>query len=127
VDFIDDVDLELAARRSVRDGLSQSTDIFDGVVGSSVDLLHIDGTGIGDALALLADPARFRRGSFDTVEGLGEDSSGCGLADSPSSGEEEGVGNPVREDRVLERLRDVFLTYDLIEGLRAKTASEDQI
>src|SRR5439155_27198238 len=124
VHFVDDVDLEAAPDRLVRDRLHEVPHLVDLGVRGAVDLEHVEGTSLADLAAvralvagLLADPAL-------AVERLREETRRRRLAHPPRPGEEEGVGDAARRDGGLERARHVLLADDLLEPLRSEPARE---
>ncbi len=108
--------------------MAELADLIDGVVGGTIDFddIHIFAT--GDRLAGVTSAAGIAiGGAVGTVDGLGEDAGGRGFSNAARAGEEEGMGDAVREDGVFEGLRDGFLAHEFIEGLGAITPGEDCI
>ncbi len=86
VDFVDDVDLLLAAHRRVADRLAQLADVVDAVVRRAVDLLHVDA--VPAVISRHASHASHGVGRRRVVAGqrLGEDARRGGLADAARAG-----------------------------------------
>ena len=66
--------------------------------------------------------ARGGRGALGAVEATGEDAGGRGLTATTRTGEQIGVIDPVLAQGSHEGLGHVFLTDDVLEGLRAIAA-----
>ena len=115
--FVDDVDLELAARRSVPDRVPKFAHFVDAAVAGAVDFQYVERTALGDLLTVVALVARFGRRTFHTVQCLGEDARGGSLADAARADEEVGVGQPVLFDGVLQRGGDMLLSNHVVELL----------
>ena len=89
--------------------------------------MHIDITANGDTFADLAVIAGGGLRRVRTVQGLGEDASRGGLADTACSREEVSMADSAGEDRVSERCRDVLLPDDFREALWTVTAGEHRV
>jgi hypothetical protein len=61
------------------------------------------------------------------VKRLGQNSGGRGLSRAPGSNEKVGVRKPALQNRVLERLRDMLLPYDVIKRLGAVFSGKDRV
>ena len=118
VNFVDDVNLVATASRAEADVLPEVADVVDLVVAGTVDLLHVDVLTLGDGLAAFAFAARRGRRAFFAVECFGENPGRTGLPRAARPGEEVGMGDAIRLERVDERLRDVFLADEFGELLR---------
>lgn len=72
--------------------------------------------------ARIAVPARRGRGALGTVEAARENTGRRGLAATAGTGEQIGVIDPVLAQGSHEGLGHMFLTDDILEGLRAIAA-----
>ena len=124
VHFVDDVDLEAAPDRLVRDRLHEVPHLVDLGVRGAVDLEHVEGTSLADLAAVRALVAGLLANPALAVERLREETRRRRLAHPPRPGEEEGVGDAARGDGGLERARHVLLPDDLVEPLGSETAGE---
>jgi hypothetical protein len=89
VHFVDDVDLEPALHRPVRDRLHQVAHLVDLRVRRAVDLEDVERDAVRDLLAGRALVAGIGRGPLFAVERLREDARRRGLADAARTAEEE--------------------------------------
>ena len=119
VDFVDDVDLELRRGGRVLAGLAQLAHLFHAVVAGAVDLEHVERPAFRDLLAPGIVVGEVNARSGRGVQTLGEDAGEGGLARAARAGEQIGVGDAARLDRVGQRACDVVLTHDVLETLRA--------
>ena len=133
VHLVDDVDLEAIARGAEAHALLEPAHLVDAVVAGAVDLLDVEVVPRGDLAARRALVARRRRGpgelavGADAVQALGEQARARRLADAANPREEERVRDPPARDGVRERPRDVVLSDQVLEGLRAVLASENEV
>ena len=63
----------------------------------------------------------------DTVQALGQEARARRFANPPHPSEEECMGDAPARNRACERSRDMVLTYEILEGLRAILAGKDQV
>jgi len=117
VDFVDDEDLESAARRKILDILPEFTDILDTGIGSTIDLENVRGITRCYLKAGRAGIAWLLSRPIFTLEGLGENSGRTGLPHTSSTREKKGMGNPAGLDSILQRPADMFLTDQITECL----------
>ena len=96
-------------------------------VGGRVDLHHVDRRARDEVLTGRAGAARLRTGARGARQRLGQEPGGGGLAHAAGSGEEIGVGDPARAERVAERARDRVLPDDRVELLRPPLPRQDLI
>ena len=106
--FVDDEDLEAPLGRPCVGHRVQLTDVVNPGGRGGVDLQHVEEPPLADADAGLADAARFGRGAAraigtDTVQPLGDDPRGRGLAHPAHPGHDESMRDPVRRKGVLQR------------------------
>ena len=132
VDFVDDVDLVARRNRRIAHRLDDLAHIVDAGVAGGVHLDHVDVAALGDRPARLTDPARVdRRPPLpvrpDTVQRLGDQPRGAGLADPAHPGHQERMRQPLARDRVGQRGDHRILPDQLRERLRAVLAREHAI
>ncbi|MCW0438786.1 hypothetical protein NB723_003750 [Xanthomonas sacchari] len=127
VHFVDQVDLELAARGHVLRVLDHFAHVVHAGVGRSVDLQQIDVAAGVDVQAGRALAARVGAGALLAVQRLGEDARDGGLADAAGAGEQERVVHPAAVQRVGERADHMLLPHQLGETLGAPLAGENEI
>ena len=132
VHFVDDVDLVAPGNRPIAHPLGQIADIVDAGAGRGVHLQHVDMAVIGNREALRALAAGVCRRApgavgSDAVEGARQDAGGRGLADPAHAGQDEGVGDPARRNRVRQGAHHRLLPDQLGEGRRSIFAGEDAI
>ena len=126
VHFVDDVDLVLALAGRVLDALEQvRPDLFDPVVGSAVDLQHVDAPAFRDFPAERAGVAGGYGGTADAVQGLGQDAGRGRLAHAAGSGEQIGMGDLAGLYGVFKRGGDVFLADYAVEFLGTPFSGRD--
>ena len=132
VNFVDDVDLVAPGDRPVAHPLGQLADVVDAGARSGVHLHHIDMAVVCDREALRALAARFCRRAAravgsDAIEGARQNAGRRRLADAAHAGQDEGVGDPPRRDRVRQGAHHRLLPDQLGEGRRPIFAGEDAI
>ena len=120
VDFVDDVDAVLAARRGEAGARDQVARVVDAAVRGAVDLDAVEVLAAEDRVA---DRVALGQRAV-AVEGAGEDARHRGLADAAGAAEEIRVRGAARGDGVLERARDRLLADDLAEVARAVAPGE---
>ena len=127
VHFVDQVDLELAARRHVLRVLDQFADVVHAGVGRGVDLQQVDVAAGVDRQAGLAFAAGFGAGPALAIQALGEDPGDGGLADAAGAGEQERVVDAAGFQRIGQRAHHVFLADQFGETPGAPLAGEHEI
>ena len=127
VHLVDDVDLHARARRRVAHALEHRLRLLDLRVRGGVDLDDVDRAPARDLLALLALAAGLGRGPLLAAQRLREDARRARLADAARAREQERVVDAVLLDGVRERARDVLLSHEVGEPLRAVLAREHEI
>ena len=123
VHFVDHEDLEAPLHRLVDRLLQQRLHLVHAAVGRRIELGVVDEAARIDVLARLAHTARRGRDAALpvrplAVERLGQDARHRGLADAARAGEQVGVMQPLRGQRVFERLHHMLLPHHFAEGLR---------
>ena len=86
------------------------------VVAGRVQLHHVGHAAVVDAPAEAAGVAGTAVHRLDAVHGLGQDAGAGGLPGAPGAHEEIGVAQVPGDDLLLEGLRDVGLSHDLVKG-----------
>ncbi len=130
VHFVNYVYFVAVARRQVAGRLAQRAHVVDAVVGSGVDLLHVHVDAGGDLGARRANAAGLRIGSRRqslAVQRPGQDARAGGLSAAARSGEEEGVRQPPRLERIDQRADDVLLPRQIGESLGAVLSRQDKV
>ena len=119
VRLVEDEDLEPVPGRGERRALAQVTRVVDAVVARSVDLDDVQAaTAAARELdARVARAARHRRRALGAVEAAREDPGRRRLAAASRTGEQVGVGDLVRAQRLQQGLGDVLLPDHLGEGV----------
>ena len=117
VDFVDDVDLELAAGGRVADRVPQFPNLFNTIIRCPIDLQHVERASLGDFLAVVALVARRDRGPLHAIQRLGENAGRRRLADAARAHEEIGVRQTVLTNGVLQRGGDMLLPHHVVELL----------
>ena len=129
VRFIEDVDLEAVARRTVAGPLAQLANFVDAAVGGRVNLNNINRVAGTDFRARIAYATGFRhrliRGT--AIQRHGQNPSHGGLADATMSAEDVPVSAASLGDGVLESTGDVLLSDDLGELLRTVLTRQDGV
>ena len=122
VDLVEDVDLLPRPLRRHAHRVAQLADVLDPVVGRRVDLDDVERTALLEGRARVARPARLGGRPLAqrrlAVDRLREDARRRRLADAARPAEQVRVGEPVACDRIAERLGDVLLRDEVVEGLR---------
>ena len=125
MDFVDDENLvAVADRRDAEAGDDDVADLFDLGIGRGVDLEDVDVAALSDLDAGVADSARIRGRPLDAVQRARENPRRRGLADAARPGEDKRLRDPLRRNRVAERLGDAALADDVIEPLRPPFAGD---
>ena len=132
VHFVDDVDLVPPEDRPITHPLGQLTNVVDAGARSGVHLHHVDMAVLGNREALRALAARLcsraaRALGPDAIEGAREDPGRRRFSDTTHAGQDEGVGDPPRRDRIRQGAHHRLLPDQLGEGRRPVFAGEDAI
>ncbi|MPL90960.1 hypothetical protein SDC9_37019 [bioreactor metagenome] len=132
VHLVDDVDLVARRGGPVMHALDDLADVADAGARGGVHLHHVDMAALGDGAAMLAHAAGFGRRAAaavgtDAVQPLGDDPRGGRLADPAHAGHDEGMGDAVRGEGVLQRAHHRLLTDQIGEGGGAIFAGKDLI
>ncbi|CFP07748.1 Uncharacterised protein [Bordetella pertussis] len=127
VHFVDHVDLEAAGPRRVDRLLEQLGHFLDAAVGGGIELEVVDEAARIDFGAGAALAARLGRDAVLAIERLGQDARQGGLADPARTGEQPGMMQALRVQRVREGSHHVILPDQGIEGSRAPLAGQYQI
>ena len=132
VNFVDDVDLVAAGDRPVTHPLGQFADVVDPGARCGIHLHHIDMAIVGNRQALRAPAAGFcsraaRAVGSDAIEGARENAGRRRLADAAHAGQDKGVRDSPRRDRIRQGAHHRLLPDQLGEGRRPIFAGEDAI
>ncbi len=124
VGFVENVDLEAVARRTIARRLAQFADLIDAAIGGGVNFDHVHGIAGPDFGTRLADPARLRDRLVrrPAVQRHGQDARHGGLADPAMPAEDVPVRRPSLLDGILQGAGNMFLPDDLGELLRTVLA-----
>ena len=132
VHFVDDVDLETRRDRAVAHPLDQLADVVDPGAAGRVHLDHVDMAILADRGAVLAGAAGIGRRPAaavgpDAVQRPRDDPGGGGLSDAADAGQDEGMRQPARGDRVGERPHRRVLADEVGEAARSVGAREHPV
>lgn len=127
VDFVDDVDFELRGGGRELARLAQLAHLLDAVVARAVDLQHVERAALGDFHAARIVHIKVGERTAGAVERLGEDARERGLARAARTAEQVGVRDAAGCDGIGQRARDMLLTDNVREALRAVFAGDDLI
>jgi hypothetical protein len=132
VHFVDHVDLEAPDDRLVDRLIEQLRDLVDAAVRRRIELDVVDvapGVDVAAGVARAAGRGRDAAAAVGpgAVQALGEDARHRRLADAARAGEEIGMVQPLRFERVGKRLHDVLLADQLVEAARPVLAGEHEI
>ena len=106
-------------RRGREDGFfPQGAHVVHAVIRGRVQLHHVHDRPLADAAAGGAGAAGVPVHGVLAVDGLGEDARAGGLAGAAGADEDIGMGKAVVFHLIFQRLGDMLLPNDLIEGLR---------
>ena len=121
--FVNDVDLVPRFVRGVINPFSEVADIIHAGVAGGVNFNDVQSSAFGDCLTPFAGVAGFALAfSGETVDCLGENAAGAGLAGTAWTTEKVGMRNMVATQGVLQRLGCLFLADHLGQGLRTPPA-----
>ena len=127
VHFVDQIDLEAAARRGILRVFDDVAHIVDAGVAGGIDLEQIDETPGVDVDTGAALATRSRRLAALAVQRFGEDARNRRLADTARAGEQERMMHAIGIERIAERAHDVFLADQLGKPFRPPFARKDLI
>ena len=127
VDFVDHVDLEASRAGRIDRLLQELRHFLDAAVGRGVQLKVVDEAAGIDFGAGAADATRLGGDAGLAVERFGQDARERGLANAPGSGEQPGVMQALRVERMGERAHHVILSHQGIERSRPPLAGQYQI
>ena len=127
VHLVDDVDLELPARRRKPHILPQLTHLLHAVVARTVDLDHIQRTPLRDFPANIILRIEIRPRPVRRIQRHRKDSRRRSLPRPARPHKNVRMRDTILLDGIAQRLRDVLLTEDIIKLLRAIFACEDRV
>ena len=130
MNFIDDVDLVARRRREIAHVVDDFPDVIDASVTGGINLNDIDVPIFPDCLAMDTHTTRIDRGPAatilpDTIERPRDDPRGCGFADPPNAGEDEGLRNSTGLKGVAKSPHHRALPHEQI-GERARSVFSGQ-
>ena len=117
MNFINDDDLELRAGGHEADVFFQLANFLNTPVGGTVDFVQINRTACHDLFAGAAFVAGFRRFTLFAVYRLGHDPGKGSFAGTAHPAEDQGMGDPVLQEAVLQGTDNGFLADHLGKGL----------
>ena len=119
MNLVNDVDLILSDLWGDSHLIDQTTDVFNGVVGSSVQFVDVERGVVVEGAARLAFVAGLHVLSrIQAVDGLGHDAGAGGLAHASWAAKQKGLRQSVVADGVLQCVGDGALTHNSVEGHR---------
>ena len=124
VHLVDEVHLVAAAGGRELDVVHQLARLVDLRARRRVHLDEIDESPVVDLHAGAALAARLRGDARFAVDALGENAREGRLSDPSGAGEEEGVMQPVRVQRIDQRARDMGLPDELLEVARTPLSGQ---
>ncbi|CAB3734264.1 hypothetical protein LMG1231_04955 [Achromobacter denitrificans] len=127
VDFVDHVDLEAPSARRVDRLLQELGHFLDAAVRGRVQFEVVDKAPRIDFRARAAHAARLGSDAGFAVERFGQDARQRGLAHAAGAGEQPGVVQALRVERVRQRAHHVILSHEGIERSRPPLAGQYQI
>ena len=129
VGFVENVNLEAVARRTVTRGFAQFANLVDAAIGGSVDFDYIHGISGANLGAGFADSARLgdRLVRRAAVQRHRQNARHGGLSDAAVTAENVAVGGAALLDGILQGAGYVFLPDDFGEFLGTVFAGEDLI
>jgi D-aminopeptidase len=119
VDFVDNIDLEMALARGVTNVVAQLANLLHAVVARTVDFQDVEAITRSNFLAAIANAAGRNGRAIHAIECFGQDARRGRFPDSARANKQIGVSEPVLFDRILERPRDVRLADKVVKSLRA--------
>ena len=127
MDLIDVVDLEAGAGGGEGGGFTEGADLFDAVVGGSIDFENVERAAFGDFNRERIIGVEFDTGSALGVEGFREDSGGGRFSGAAGADEEVSVGKTFLLDGITQGLDNVILSEDVGEGAGTVFSGKDLI
>ena len=127
MDFVDNIHSLAHRGRGEHRFLPERAHIVNAVVGRRVELHNIEHRAVAYPSACGAHSAGIAVHRMLAVDSLGEDPCAGRLAGAARADEEIGMGKPARPDLIFQRLGNMLLTDDLIEGLRTPLAIQSLI
>jgi hypothetical protein len=116
VHFVDNIDPILPTKRRKLDVLANLANVVHAGVRGPVDLDHVHRRTLGDFLTIHTGVAGRPRRPLFAIERLRQNASDRRLPHAPRAGKQERMGNPLSPDGIHQRLDDVRLSNDIVEG-----------
>jgi hypothetical protein len=107
--------------------LPQQANLIDAVVARSVDFENVHVLARRNRLTGVARIARLGAGTTFAIEGFAQNTGSGSLAHPAGTGKQVRMTNPIRLNRTLQTLGDMFLTDEISERLRAILSGDDLI
>ena len=124
MNFIDQVDLESTASRSVLDVVEQIPRIVNFRLRRRIHFYQVNKTPLINFFAGAALTTRLGRNSCFAIQRFGQDASYGGLADTSRSREKIGVMQPLAIQRISERFEHMLLPHRFSEILWSPLSGE---
>lgn len=127
MDLIDIVDLKAGAGGGEGGGFTEGADLFDAVVGGSIDFENVERAAFGNLNRERIFGVEFDTGPALGVEGFREDSGGGCFSGAAGADEEVSVGKTFLLDGITQGLDDVILSEDVGKGAGTVFSGKDLI
>ena len=127
MDFINNDHPETALGRSVLHAFGQIAHIVHAGMRGTVDFQDVDGAAVGDFLALATGVTGVRGWPLFTVQGFGQEPGGGCFPYPARPGKQEGVRHALAADGIPQGAGHMFLSNNVIEGLRSPLPGKDEI
>jgi len=127
VHFIYDIDAKTACHWPKTAVLPQAANLIYASIGCTVYLQHVSKVALRNgrtAFTLIAGSGSW---PFFAIDCLGQDAGHGGLAHTPWAAEDQGMGQPVLLNCILQGLSYMTLPYHLFKGLGTEFSCKDQI
>ncbi len=133
VDFVDDVDLVARAGRRIAHAVIDLADVVDAGMGGGVHFQHVHVPAFHDRLAVHAEVRHVdgrplhRAIRLFVVQRTGENPRGRGFADAADAGQDPGLRNPARLERIRDGADHGLLADQVVETGRAVFACQHPV
>src|SRR5688572_11021316 len=127
MDFINDVNLVARAGRGVSAGFAKFADLLHAVVAGAVNFEHVQRAAFSDFLAARIIFVEVDFGAVGAIEAFGENSRDGGFAGAAWTAEQVGMSDPLLFNGARKGLRNMLLAYHILEALRPIFSSYDLI
>ncbi len=133
VHFVQDVDLVAGGHRRVADGVVDLAHVVDAVVGGGIHLDHVEMAALHDRLAMHAEHRHLHGRAGDravrqlVIERARQNARRRGLADAAHAGEDPGLRDAARLERVRDRAHHGVLADQVVERRRPVFARQHAV